>query len=195
MWTKGFALLGLAFGAAIVGSACVASEPTDDELAAGLPVTAAEEGDVEAAEDELSVQDLVRLPRCGGLAGFRCPGNLRCIDLPGDDCDPARGGADCIGVCVPRQPTGARCANPRRRYVSRDLDRCATILFRCEPGARPFSDECGCGCLRGTWSRLEPQPGGVRCRENICGPGEYCCNESCGICAPIGGVCTQEFCQ
>ena len=28
----------------------------------------------------------------------------------------------------------------------------------------------------------------------VCGSDEYCCNESCGICAPIGGSCTQEFC-
>ena len=28
----------------------------------------------------------------------------------------------------------------------------------------------------------------------VCGSDEFCCNESCGICAPIGGSCTQEFC-
>lgn len=28
----------------------------------------------------------------------------------------------------------------------------------------------------------------------VCGSDEYCCNDSCGICAPIGGFCTQEFC-
>merc|ERR1712130_857551 len=29
----------------------------------------------------------------------------------------------------------------------------------------------------------------------ICGLDEYCCNESCGICAPKdGGVCTQQIC-
>ncbi|MDC3961343.1 hypothetical protein [Polyangium jinanense] len=193
MWTKGFALLGLAFGAAIMGSACVAGEPTDDERDAGLPLTAAEEEDLGAAEDDLSIQDFARLPRCGGFAGFRCPAGLRCIDLPGDDCDPARGGADCIGVCVRGGPTAARCANPRRTYISRDPAQCAAMLFRCEPGFRPFSDECGCGCLR--VGGPGGGPGRVRCRENICGPGEYCCNESCGICAPIGGFCTQEFCQ
>ncbi|MDI1480875.1 hypothetical protein [Polyangium sp. y55x31] len=193
MWTKGFALLGLAFGAAIVGSACVAGEPTDDELDAGLPLTAAEKEDLGAAEDELSLQDFARLPRCGGFAGLRCPEGLRCVDLPGDDCDPRRGGADCIGVCVGggRPPPAFGCNDPRRRYVSRDRARCAAILFRCEAGSRPFSDACGCGCLRGA----SGGPGRVRCRENICGPGEYCCNESCGTCAPIGSMCTQEFCQ
>ena len=36
---------------------------------------------------------------CGGIGGIRCPGGGRCVDDPGDDCDPARGGRDCGGVC------------------------------------------------------------------------------------------------
>ena len=39
---------------------------------------------------------------CGGFAGLLCPEGLICVDDPSDDCDPARGGADCIGVCVAR---------------------------------------------------------------------------------------------
>jgi hypothetical protein len=30
---------------------------------------------------------------------------------------------------------------------------------------------------------------------SICGPGEYCCNESCGICAPLGGGCIEIYCE
>jgi hypothetical protein len=37
---------------------------------------------------------------CGGFAGLRCPAGRRCVDAPGDGCDPARGGRDCGGVCV-----------------------------------------------------------------------------------------------
>ncbi len=33
------------------------------------------------------------------------------------------------------------------------------------------------------------------CGANVCGSGEFCCNESCGICAPIGGRCTLECCN
>ncbi|GME22712.1 uncharacterized protein LTHEOB_11278 [Neofusicoccum parvum] len=38
---------------------------------------------------------------CGGLAGRSCsePGRT-CVDQPGDGCDPAAGGADCVGICV-----------------------------------------------------------------------------------------------
>jgi len=38
--------------------------------------------------------------RCAGFAGLQCPNaNMRCIDDPSDDCDPTKGGADCMGIC------------------------------------------------------------------------------------------------
>ncbi|WP_437736895.1 hypothetical protein [Sorangium sp. So ce1335] len=37
--------------------------------------------------------------------------------------------------------------------------------------------------------------GGGKCGDNVCGPGTYCCNSSCGICAPKGGACTQQYCE
>lgn len=34
------------------------------------------------------------------------------------------------------------------------------------------------------------------CGENRCGPGQYCCNPSCGICADaFGGFCTLQICD
>jgi len=36
--------------------------------------------------------------------------------------------------------------------------------------------------------------GGEPCNQTVCGPGEFCCNFSCSICAPDGGACIQEFC-
>lgn len=32
------------------------------------------------------------------------------------------------------------------------------------------------------------------CGTSLCKGNEFCCNESCGICAPRGGVCTQVQC-
>ena len=36
---------------------------------------------------------------CGGIAGLMCPKGMKCVDDPGDDCNPAKGGADCMGTC------------------------------------------------------------------------------------------------
>ncbi|MCH9650521.1 MAG: hypothetical protein K0U98_19965 [Deltaproteobacteria bacterium] len=36
--------------------------------------------------------------------------------------------------------------------------------------------------------------GSSQCGGNVCGPFFYCCNASCGICAPYGGSCTQQNC-
>lgn len=33
------------------------------------------------------------------------------------------------------------------------------------------------------------------CGDTICGKGTTCCNASCGICVPKGGVCTQQVCE
>jgi hypothetical protein len=35
---------------------------------------------------------------------------------------------------------------------------------------------------------------GQACGPTVCGLGTHCCNASCGICVPPGGVCTQQFC-
>jgi hypothetical protein len=42
---------------------------------------------------------------------------------------------------------------------------------------------------------LECKPGHTKCGDNVCAKDEFCCNESCGICAPEGGFCTQQLCQ
>ncbi len=51
--------------------------------------------------------------------------------------------------------------------------------------------QCISACARGNGGgNGESTP----CGSNVCGAGEFCCNESCGICAPIGGGCTEQFC-
>jgi PrcB C-terminal len=104
-------------------------------------------------------------PFCGGIAGIPCPGMGRCGDNPNDNCDPAAGGADCGGICS--------CID--------------TVL--CVMGYHFNSDPTVCACVPDTTTTGEP------CGTNVCGAGEYCCNASCGICAPTGGFCTQQFCM
>ncbi len=40
----------------------------------------------------------------------------------------------------------------------------------------------------------EGQPLGSPCGPSRCQPGQFCCNESCGLCAPRGGICLQRQC-
>jgi hypothetical protein len=43
-------------------------------------------------------------PECGGIAAKACPAHSTCKDDPADTCDPAKGGADCAGICVQDTP-------------------------------------------------------------------------------------------
>ena len=46
--------------------------------------------------------------------------------------------------------------------------------------------ECIAGCARG----------GIPCGDALCDPAtEFCCNESCSICAPNGETCVQVICS
>jgi hypothetical protein len=122
-----------------------------------------------------SSQDAKRRRPCGGIAGLPCPDGYICVDGPGDECDPATGGADCIGICV--------------RKVK---DPCATI--RCRQGTK-CCPNCGGICIPDDIRCSNELCVSEPCNQAVCGPGEYCCNESCSICAPLGGGCTDEFCE
>ena len=53
-----------------------------------------------ARDDDSSSSDAIGVKHCGGLAGTLCAAGYDCVDDPSDSCDPAHGGADCIGICV-----------------------------------------------------------------------------------------------
>ncbi len=36
---------------------------------------------------------------------------------------------------------------------------------------------------------------GGPCGTNYCGKGTYCCNASCGVCAPLGAACLDVYCN
>jgi hypothetical protein len=98
-----------------------------------------------------------------------------CVDDPSDSCDPATGGADCSGICVPI-----------------DVNPCAAIL--CIEGTT-CCPKCGGICIPDDIRCSEHLCVSEPCNQAICGPGEYCCNESCSICAPLGGGCIDQFCD
>lgn len=124
---------------------------------------------------------------CGGFANLQCPSGYTCVDDPTDGCNPAKGGADCGGYCKKAAPKGNACKDPNRQYVATSPEECQLVKFFCAEGT-PFFDDCGCGCDTSTATATP-------CGTSTCGAGQYCCNASCGICAPEGGVCTQQVCE
>ena len=118
---------------------------------------------------------------CGGIAGFPCPDGFECVDDPGDNCDPASGGADCSGICLPID------YNPCAAILCIEGTTCCPQCGGiCIPNDIPCSEDLGC----------PPQPpSGAPCGTTFCGAGEYCCNESCGLCAPFGGACIDLYCE
>lgn len=114
---------------------------------------------------------------------------------PNEVCDPATGSCQPIATQCGNNVCGAGewCCNPS----------CGT----CAPlGATCTEQACG-GCTDPN-GNLNCPPGqqcdpntnqcvatGVQCGPNVCGDGEYCCNESCGICALPGESCIEPACN
>ncbi|KAK8044991.1 hypothetical protein PG993_005015 [Apiospora rasikravindrae] len=83
-------------------------------------------------------------------------------------------------------PSGTLCCNPL----------CSTCV---KPGEFCTMGSCPQAQARAEEEKKTPAApvvvDGVKCGKNTCGKGQFCCNKSCGICAPQGGACTQQFCQ
>ncbi|MCB9593948.1 MAG: hypothetical protein H6719_14540 [Sandaracinaceae bacterium] len=129
-------------------------------------------------------------PFCGGIAGFTCPGHGVCADDPSDGCDPATGGADCGGVCECRALL--RCGPGYRWDGSPEvcacvddsgISPCATV--RCAADTTCEVHDGAAYCV---------STGAQACGASTCEAGSVCCNASCGICTPPGGVCIQLAC-
>jgi hypothetical protein len=57
------------------------------------------------------------------------------------------------------------------------------------PGCRP-----GMACPAVCYGTCRSATTGPACGPTTCAPGQVCCNRSCGICTPPGGLCTQQVC-
>lgn len=92
MLGAGALAMGLAVGCVVAGGG------SQDEESAIV-------GSIEETDD--AAHELRRF--CGGFAGLPCKEGEICVDYPKDDCDPERGGADCIGICIKERVGGERC--------------------------------------------------------------------------------------
>lgn len=86
---------------------------------------------------------------------------------------------NCNQICVPDR--GFECES--------DLD-CGAIYCITEPCEQPVCR--GHRCVVPTYT--DPPAGGEPCGDVTCGANSYCCNASCGICAPLDGGCIQIVC-
>ncbi len=130
-------------------------------------------------------------------AGTYCDdidGTARCLPLPscsGVSCEPGQHcelrDVQCVRAPCPPQPAcvadaDEECRNP-----------CETV--RCGQGTH--CEAVDVVCIKAPCcpvAECKPDVKEEACGKSVCGEGTYCCNESCGICAPDGGLCIQKFC-
>src|SRR4051794_32136321 len=68
------------------------------------------------------------------------------------------------------------------------------ILYIVAFGFGTIAVHHGCATESKTVASHDNGHGGTSCGSNVCTGQTFCCNASCGICAPIGGFCTQQLC-
>ena len=79
-------------------------------------------------------------------------------------------------------PSSPEIAGTRMSRAARKAG-CRTVCTHCAPGTI-----CPHHCVIQCAGNATP------CGPSACSNGEVCCNESCGICTPPDGVCTQQAC-
>jgi len=126
-------------------------------------------------------------PTCGGFAGKACPGAGKCVDDPKDSCDPAKGGADCGGICTCVETV--LCTKGSKFDSSPSVCACVPEKPVCGPVCLiycPFGnvlDSQGCP----TCACNKPTPGATCPTDQCTGPGPKSANFQCPDGKTIGG--------
>ncbi len=95
-----------------------------------------------------------------------------------------------LSVCVVTTlvaVAGCGMEGPSNESMSEEALRagCRWDCPRCRPGQVCSRRACVLRC----------PPSVTPCGANVCRNGDYCCNASCGTCAPAGSFCTQQACE
>jgi hypothetical protein len=129
----------------------------------------------------------------------------------GTYCDDISGTAKCI-----KAPSCRGTVCPRGEHCELQPVQCIRAPCPAQPACvpddvDPVKDPCAAvRCRAGTHCQVTPivcittpcdpivecvpNVAGGQCGGNTCSAGQFCCNPSCGICAPKGGACTEQFC-
>lgn len=117
-------------------------------------------------------------------------GEAECIPLPSCDGVKCEDGTECVLVDV--QCIRAPCP-PQPSCEPVAADPCATV--RCKKGTHCEAVDIVCITTPcNPIAQCVPDVLGTPCGPSRCKLGTVCCNESCGICAPPDGFCTEQFC-
>jgi hypothetical protein len=121
--------------------------------------------------------------------------------LTGTRCEEVDGEARCIPIATCGGLRGLTCPGAGR-CVDDPNDRCelglhpdcsgmcvCDALAKCLAGYRFDNSPAVCSCVP------DEQSAGVTCGSRTCPAGQVCCNASCGIFTPPGGVCIQVECR
>jgi len=130
------------------------------------------------------------LKPCGGIAGLPCAAGQTCVDIPNDDCDPAKGGADCGGMCQPNAPK--QCA------ADTDCPKVGAPCTVCADGSSACPKSwCDAGTCRVTFATCAPPPNPQCTVDTDCavpaGPCKQCSDPNTFVC-PTGG-CFNGVCK
>jgi len=190
---RALCIQGFAFDESPEVCACVPSEPEPDACAA---VRCRAGTHCEAEGDRARcVPDAAAGPFCGGFAGIACPGAGSCVDDPNDGCDPARGGADCGGVCE-CSAAAASCPEGVPFDDSPDVCACVEPVNPCAAVLCPVNTTCDVVDGEARCNPIAPSgpfcggiaafecPGAGSCVDN---PNDGCDPDRGG--ADCGGVC------
>lgn len=180
LWTIALSLLLIPFGAIL------AEEPAPaldlDAQAVSWSVGSTVCGNVICTKNETCCS-----PSCSLCvpSGGACP-DVICPDLAAEGLDLAepveKAGKACgSSTCGP----GERCCNPECGLCAPAGGPCPLIGCPLKEGDSPVTG----AEAELLWTSGRP------CGPTTCDPGQVCCNESCGICTPPGGFCTQQICE
>ena len=125
-----------------------------------------------------------------GVADMRSD---RSADLDGSRPD---GGAD--APASDATIDGKACGPNPAEVCPTSPGQCVPSLCVCSNGVWGCTADCTNGarnCVDAGTGKPDGASSGIPCGSGFCTGGEYCCNPSCGQCAPMGAVCTMIACQ